>query len=307
MQRERQNCLNQPIWAHTPVRHIWVYTLLNHTCMHTSARHIRVHAPMNHIWVRAGESHLGARAGFLTAQNGYGRVICMKIAICDDEPIFLKRIYSYLWQEPDCCVECFTSPVPLWERYQAGERYDVVFLDIIMTPITGMELAKKIRTCDRSAILVFFSVSPDFALSGYETGAFRYLLKPVTKAALSRVMNDIYKKLAESQTLLIKTPECSLLLHPHELQYLQADNKNTLIYHKGDIITLRRGLSELESLLPPRFFFRIHRRYVVNLTYVCEFDDMRATLSCGQTFPVSRRRSRAFRLAIQNYIEGDFS
>lgn len=231
----------------------------------------------------------------------------MKIAICDDEPIFLKRIYSYLWQEPDCCVECFTSPVPLWERYQAGERYDVVFLDIIMTPITGMELAKKIRTCDRSAILVFFSVSPDFALSGYETGAFRYLLKPVTKAALSRVMNDIYKKLAESQTLLIKTPECSLLLHPHELQYLQADNKNTLIYHKGDIITLRRGLSELESLLPPRFFFRIHRRYVVNLTYVCEFDDMRATLSCGQTFPVSRRRSRAFRLAIQNYIEGDFS
>ena len=94
----------------------------------------------------------------------------------------------------------------------------------------------------------------DFAPAGYEASAFRYLVKPVTKAAVSRVINDIYKKLAESETLLIKTPECRLLLHPHELQYLQSDDKNTLLYHKGDLITLRKRLSELEGMLPRRFF-----------------------------------------------------
>lgn len=245
-----------------------------------------------------------ARAGSLTEQNGYARVLHMKIAICSDEPNFLKRIYNFLWQEPDCSVECFTSPALLWERYQAGERYDVIFLDTIMSPFNGMELAKKIRECDRSAILVFFSVSLDFAPAVYEAGAFRYLVKPVTKAAVSRVINDIYKKLAESETLLIKTPECRLLLHPHELQYLQSDDKNTLLYHKGDLITLRKRLSELEGMLPRRFFFRIHRKYIINLSYVREFDDVRATLSCGQTFPISRRRGKEFRRAVQTYVEG---
>lgn len=228
----------------------------------------------------------------------------MKIAICDDEPVFLKRIYDYLWQQPDCSVECFSSPLVLLEKYTAGERYDVLFLDVLMSPLNGIELAKKIRKSDQAAILVFFTVCLDYAPAGYEVNAFRYLLKPVEKEDLFRVMRDIYAKLDASRTLLIKTPECELLLHPQELQYLKADNKRTLVYHKDDILTLHKGLNELEAMLPPPFFFRIHRKYIVNLTYVREFDEAHLTLSCGQTFPVSRRRSREFRRAVINYIEG---
>lgn len=228
----------------------------------------------------------------------------MKIAICDDEPVFLKRIYDYLWQQPDCSVDCFSSPLALLDTYAAGTRYDVLFLDILMSPLNGIELAKKIRESDRSVILVFFTVCLDYAPSGYEVGAFRYLLKPVTKAALFRVMKDIYTKLEDSHTLLIRTPECELLLHPHELQYLKADNKNTLLYHKDDTITLHKGLTELEAMLPPSFFFRIHRKYIVNLEYVREFDEAHATLSCGATFPISRRRGKDFRRAVTTFIEG---
>lgn len=228
----------------------------------------------------------------------------MKIAICDDEPVFLKQVYDDLWQQPDCSVECFSSPLALLDSFEAGRRYDVLFLDMLMSPLNGIELAKKIRESDRSAILVFLTVCLDYAPAGYEVDAFRYLLKPVTKDDLLRVMRDIYAKLNASQTLLFKTPECELLLRPQELQYLKADNKNTLVYHKDDVITLRKSLNELEAMLPPPFFFRIHRKYIVNLTYVREFDEARLTLSCGQTFPVSRRRSRDFRRAVNAYIEG---
>lgn len=249
------------------------------------------------------ERFSGASA-FLTEQMGYGRVMRMKIAICDDEPVFLKKIYDYLWQQPDCSVECFSSPLALWNQYMSGERYDVLFLDILMSPLNGMELAKKIREIDISVILVFFTVCLDYAPAGYEVGAFRYLLKPVTKEAISRVMRDIHAKLTDSHTLLIKTPECELLLHPQELQYLKADNKNTLVYHRDDVITLHKGLNELEAMLPPSTFFRIHRKYIVNLEYVREFDEAHLTLACGATFPVSRRRGKNFRRAVINYIEG---
>lgn len=67
----------------------------------------------------------------------------MKIAICDDEDLFIKRIYQYLWQQPGCTAECFLTPAALLEKYAAGERYDVLFLDILMPDINGIELAKK--------------------------------------------------------------------------------------------------------------------------------------------------------------------
>lgn len=79
----------------------------------------------------------------------------MKIAICDDEELFVRKMYQFLWQQPDCTVECFLSPTELVEKYNAGARYDVLFLDVLMSPINGMELARKIRKYDENAIFIF--------------------------------------------------------------------------------------------------------------------------------------------------------
>lgn len=227
----------------------------------------------------------------------------MKIAICDDEPVFLKKIYGYLWQQPDCIVECFSSSDALLDNYKSGGRYDVLFLDIVMPPVNGIDLAKNIRQYDQSVILVFFTAYLEYAPAGYEVNAFRYLLKPVTEEDILGAIRDIRAKL-ETATLSIKTPECNLLLHIQDLQHLEADNKNTSLHYKGDVIILRKGLSELESLLPASSFFRIHRKYIINLAYVREFDEAHVTLDSGRTFPVSRRNVKEFRLAIKAYIEG---
>ncbi len=229
----------------------------------------------------------------------------MKIAICDDETVFLNRIYKYLWQQPDCSVECFLSPIELLAKYEEGIRYDVVFLDVIMSPLNGIETASKIRTYDQHTILVFLTAYLEYAPAGYEVNGFRYLLKPVTKEDISHTMKDICMELEASHSLLIKTPECEFLLHVQALQYLQADNKDTVLYYKNDTITLRKGLNELEMQLPSSFFFRIHRKYLVNLAHVREFDETHLTLSCGHTLPISRRKGKAFRLALNAYIEGD--
>ena len=69
----------------------------------------------------------------------------MRIAICDDEEVFVRKIYQFLWQQHDCVVDCFLSPVELLEKIAAGERYDVFFLDILIAPINGMELARELK------------------------------------------------------------------------------------------------------------------------------------------------------------------
>ncbi len=231
----------------------------------------------------------------------------MKIAVCDDEKTFIDKIYKYLWEQHDCSVECFESPLELLEKYRAGGRYDVLFLDIIMEPVNGIELARKIREYDKKAFIVFLTVALEYAPSGYEVGAFRYLLKPVTEEDLILVMEEIKEKMRASYTIQVRTPECSMIVHTDELHYIEADNKESILHYMGDSITVRKSLSELEEILPERLFFRIHRKYLINLSRVREFDERNLTLDCGTTLPLSRRRSAEFCVMLNKYIEGNLN
>lgn len=228
----------------------------------------------------------------------------MKIAICDDEKVFVKKISEYLSEQADCSVECFFSPLDLLEKYQAGERYDVIFLDIVMESLDGISLGRQIRNVDHHAVLVYLTSYSEYALAGYEVRAFRYLLKPVSKEKVLQVLEEIRNELLASRKILFKTPEFELLLHIDDIQYLEANDKDTTIYYDKDSFALRKSLHTLESLLPDALFFRIHRKYIVNLSHVREFDDVRLTLDGGRTLPISRRQSRGFRDALTAYLDG---
>lgn len=228
----------------------------------------------------------------------------MKIAICDDEKIFAERIYQYLWRQLDCAVEYFLSPEPLLEKYRAGVRYDVVFTDILMEPYNGIELGRRIRAYDNRVFLVFLTSSLEYAPLGYEVKAFRYLLKPVSREDVFHVLKDIRTELQGSGKILMSLPEGELLLDLHRVIYLEANDKETAVYSEDDMLIVRKGLNELETLFAAGDFFRIHRKYLVNLDHVREVDENRLTLDCGQSLPVSRRKSKEFRDALQFFLEG---
>lgn len=228
----------------------------------------------------------------------------MRIAVCDDEEIFIQRISRYLWQQTDCTVDGFSSPQAFLEAYEAGIRFDVVFLDIIMEPMDGILVGRSIRNYDKDVILIYLTSSREHALLGYEVKAFRYLLKPVTEEDISRVMGEIRHEFRTEEKILVRTPEGNLFLRTKDIWYLEISDKETAIYCEGDTVLLRKGLKELEMQLPKGDFFRIHRKYVVNLACVREFDDRRVTLDCGKTLPVSRRKSREFRSVFEVYIGG---
>lgn len=230
----------------------------------------------------------------------------MKIAICDNEEIFVKKLYEYLWQQPDCSVQCFTSPSTLLQSYEGGERYDVLFLDILMKPFSGLSLSRKIRSYDSRVIIVFLTAYLEYAPAGYEVNAFRYLLKPVSQNDISQLMTEIRREFAVSRKLLLKTPQCELILNTEDILYFETNDKETTIYYEKDTFEVRRGLNELAAQLPPSLFFRIHRKYIVNLAHVREFDEKQLTLDSGHTLSVSRRKSQAFRKALEAYIEGGF-
>lgn len=230
----------------------------------------------------------------------------MKIAICDDEACFVETIYQYLWDEQNCTIDTFLSSEEIWAQYQNGTRYDVIFCDIIMESINGIELARKIRTLDKDVILVYLTSNLDYAPLGYEVRAFRYLLKPIQRETLNSVMNDIRNELKKEKKLLFETPIGSILIFENTIKYIEVSDKEIQIFYNNDSFYIRKGLNEVEDILTAQFFFRIHRKYLIHLDHVLEYDNSKVTLDCGRTLPISRRRSKLFRNTMDAFIKGEY-
>lgn len=106
-------------------------------------------------------------------------VFDLKIAVCDDEMLFLKTLkkqISEILSNNSYIILEFFSGEQLIESFQR-EKFDIVILDIEMDGINGIETAKKIRAIDRSVTIAFLTSHENFAIQGYEVNAERYILK----------------------------------------------------------------------------------------------------------------------------------
>lgn len=227
----------------------------------------------------------------------------MRIAICEDEEVMAKKLWNMFIDDPDTNAAYFLNPLELLKRYECGERWQILFCDASMEPMDGIALCRKLREYDRNLYIVFVTNYVEFAPAGYEIGLFRYLLKPVTKDAVDKVMQEIRADLQHSSRILIKTAECSFVLDWHDILYLEVFDKETCIYYENDSVRVTKSLGELETLLQPYAFYRIHRKYLVNLDHVQEFDQYHLTLDNGKTLPISRRKSFSFRKQLYQFLE----
>lgn len=226
-----------------------------------------------------------------------------RIAICEDEAVTAERLREIICRESEGEIRCYCEPTELLEDYKNGLRYDVIFCDVVMKPINGMELCARIREWDKNVYLVFVTNYVEYAPEGYEVGGFRYLLKPVTEDRIKKVLDEIYVVLEETEKLLLKASECSVLVDPKDILYVEIDDKESIVYYEQDSFRLSCSLEEMEARLRRSFFYRVHRKYIVNLERVREFSQSRLTLDNGKTLPISRRRAAEFKSKLYKYLE----
>lgn len=121
----------------------------------------------------------------------------MKLAICDDEIVFRKQLIEsidkYYKNYSNLDIYEFSSGEELLESYDSGAVYDIVFLDIEMKDINGLDTAKIIRKYRRNEIIVFLTSHTKYAIDGYEVNALRFLEKPINIYNSSQIKNILYQ------------------------------------------------------------------------------------------------------------------
>jgi two-component system, LytTR family, response regulator LytT len=154
---------------------------------------------------------------------------------------------------------------------------DVVFLDVEMPRMNGMEAAKALMELKKVPLVVFATAYPEFAVEAFRYDAVDYLLKPYDEELLKATIVRIEKKLAASLNvdfgkspgkLAVEAEGEIFYLEPKDILYIYRDDKITRLVAKSGEYETKTPLKELESRLQSFGFFRIHKSYLVNLDYV---------------------------------------
>jgi two-component system response regulator LytT len=225
----------------------------------------------------------------------------LKALVCDDEAPARSEL-RYLLEEAGG-VEVVGEASSAVEALQLIKAfpYDVVFLDIDMPGLDGIQMAEVLGTLDRQPAVVFVTAHSEHAVKAFEVAATDYLVKPVEverlKHAVERLEPSKDERGARVERIPVEKAGKKLLLQADEIFYIMAKDDYTYLHTDGERFLSTLSLTALEKKLEPNGFFRVHRRFLVNLGEVKEVVPMYGgtlllTLSDsdGTQVPVSRRR-----------------
>ena len=225
----------------------------------------------------------------------------LRFAVCDDDSHSLSHMISLL--EDYRLVSpfpfeyaSFYSGVELASVLEQGKHFDIYCLDIIMPGFDGIELGREIRNVDKSAQIIYFTSSPEFALDSYSVKAFNYVLKPVSKERLFLVLNDVLEQIQHHEELyiIVKDVQGIQKLLLSNLVYAEAMGRKVL-YHltSGRVLECSSKFSEVcNTLLVHRFFLKPHRSYIVNMNYINTIENTEITLQTFATIPIAQGKSK---------------
>lgn len=234
----------------------------------------------------------------------------MVVAICDDDQADRTLVGGQLAQKmkgrgEDLEITYFDSGEDLIEQYEDGSRkFDLIFLDICMEFMNGIEAARQIRGYDGKVAIIFLTSSRDYAIDGYSVRASDYLLKPLDmnrlEEAINRFMEERYPRIRQS--LLVVGKNTGRRIAYDDIIYIESIRMNLrIVCNNGTEHTIRKKLDDVQAELTGRRFLRCNRSFIVNMDYVADAKDD-FTMNNGDKIPIKVREKKQLRKQYFDYI-----
>ncbi|UXX80686.1 LytTR family DNA-binding domain-containing protein [Reichenbachiella carrageenanivorans] len=222
----------------------------------------------------------------------------MKCIIIDDEPLAIEVIESYVDRiESLELVGKFRNAIKAFDYIQSGEPVDLIFLDIQMPKLTGIEFLK---TLHQPPQVIFTTAYREYALEGFELEVLDYLLKPIS---FDRFMKAVSKALHQQQSL-TKEVGVTTTVEGDDFIFFKCDKKMIRICLKDILyiesvkdyvkiktaekeIVTHEKISVLETKLPTPYFIRVHRSFIVNIPKIESYSASEIELN-QESIPVGR-------------------
>jgi DNA-binding LytR/AlgR family response regulator len=207
----------------------------------------------------------------------------MTCIIVDDEPLAREEMHALIKEVSELEVLAKFSNAPAAQDFLKSRDVDLIFLDIEMPMVSGLEFAQRIP---KSTLVIFTTAYSHYALKSYELDALDYLLKPIEKQRLEKAISKaiIYRKMLsgesekgtiESNTesfLLIKAERRYYKVNFSEIRFIEGLKDYVVIYTNNQKLFTWMNLKTIHQRLPVEMFLRVSKSYVVNKAHIESFD-----------------------------------
>lgn len=229
------------------------------------------------------------------------------IAICDDEKQTadqIRKLVNGFFREKsmETSIACFSSGEDLLKY---DKSIDILFLDIQMKGMDGMETARKLRSRQFKGFLIFITILREMVFQSCEVQAYDYLVKPVEERQFARTMERLLVSMnnAGGEKLLVQKGYERSIISFADIVFAEIiDRKVYLHLASSEVVDFYDRIENLEERLDSRFF-RCHRSYLINMQYLKSYKNGVAYMENGKEIPISRLRSKDFSEVILQYMK----
>ena len=233
----------------------------------------------------------------------------MRLLICDDEKVtcdYLKNLINEYCSKfnKKIDVTIYNSAEELLFETNNTFPFDLILLDIQMKEMNGIDLARKIREFDKDIPIVFVTGISDYVFEGYEVGAYRYLLKPISDEKLFTILDHFYVKQDEDKFLVISLKGETIKLNCKDILYIEAMGHYINIRVQDKEYTIKESINNYFKQINDSKFVFCHRSYIVNISSVEAIKKDEIVLSNGIKLPLSRNYYKAINEEFIKYYQG---
>lgn len=233
----------------------------------------------------------------------------IRIAIVEDEPTAAERLKECLnkfEREQNVAIKATEFSNGTSFLYSSEKIFDLVFMDIDMPGMNGLDVSYKLREEDENIAIVFLTNLKQYAINGYKVNALDFLVKPLTYLSFETVMKKFLKHMQKNEPsgkLFIKSSYCMKRVLIDDIDYIDVYLHGITIHQRnGEEEKTWGNLSDYEKLLPTDRFVKCSGHCIVNLDCVKKIEGTELTLESGQKISVSRNKKAELITAFMRYI-----